>query len=362
MYPLASKRQIGGLGQAGGGAGGISLPYTFDPSALSDGALPSVWEGGADTWQISGGVVVNTPTLGSELLTDGGLEVGPYPSGQCASLSVKAGTPTLAESGDAYEGSRAQSFIGNANNDLLAFPYVTSPTANQWYIFSCWLKRTAGTVGRTTPSISQSSGTPAVASYGIAANESSYAERQIAKRANSTNQFTVAPFMRLAGSDDTILGDACSLKQAVHSTLFKIVDTKSVNQVVKVRNSWNGKTGVSGCVAKCSQDKTSFLVAYYWLQSSTPYAYCVLEKCVAGTYTQLIATWSNGGGAGNGGMPTTSQDLEIRVSGTTVQLFHNDIQVGTDQTVSDAEITGNTYAGLFDTGGNSLNRFFVSAS
>ena len=53
-------------GVIGGSGGGVALPYTFDPSALGDGALPSPWE--HTTYTISSGKIVNTPTLESELL------------------------------------------------------------------------------------------------------------------------------------------------------------------------------------------------------------------------------------------------------------------------------------------------------
>lgn len=359
MYPLASKRQIGGLGQAGGGAGGISLPYTFDPSALSDGALPSPWVG--NTFAVSSGVIVNTPTLGIELLTDGGLEAT-YTAGLCDSLTYKAGTPTVSESADAQAGSKAQSFTGVADNDELSFP-LTSISQGIWYVFSGYGKRTAGTSGRTVMRLYQASSTPAVSSMALGYNDETYIKRTAVKRAVNANQMRPTTHKATAASaTDTILGDSYSLKAAVAESLFAIIDTRTADMVVKARNNWDGRNGLSGVVAKCNQDKTSFLIAYYWLQSSVPLAYCVLEKCVSGIYTQLIATWSNSGGVGNGGMPTASQDLEIRTSGTTVQLFHNGAQVGTDQTVSDAEITGNTYAGFFETGGNSANRFFVSAN
>jgi hypothetical protein len=47
--------------------GGIRLPYSLDFSALGDGDLPGEWTGA--TWAISSGVAVNTPTVGSEILT-----------------------------------------------------------------------------------------------------------------------------------------------------------------------------------------------------------------------------------------------------------------------------------------------------
>lgn len=52
--------------------GGEFLPYLINFATLPDGALPNPWTGA--TWSISGGRLINTPTLNGELLTDGALE------------------------------------------------------------------------------------------------------------------------------------------------------------------------------------------------------------------------------------------------------------------------------------------------
>jgi hypothetical protein len=78
---------------------------------------------------------------------------------------------------------------------------------------------------------------------------------------------------------------------------------------------------------------------------------CYLDQCVDGTYTNLISqTVSYVAGA-------TLQAVKV---GQTVQLFYNDTQIGTDQTI-DAGIATNTIHGMFGTyGGNKLDRFFAS--
>ena len=47
---------------------GLALPYTVDFSSLGNGGLPSPWRGA--TWTILSGAATNTPTLGTEELTD----------------------------------------------------------------------------------------------------------------------------------------------------------------------------------------------------------------------------------------------------------------------------------------------------
>jgi len=66
----------------------------------------------------------------------------------------------------------------------------------------------------------------------------------------------------------------------------------------------------------------------------------VVDKCVAGTYTNLISaavTYSAG------------KEIKLVKDGTTVRAFYNDLAVGTVQTVSDAGIISNTKHGLFST-------------
>ncbi len=57
-----------------------------------------------------------------------------------------------------------------------------------------------------------------------------------------------------------------------------------------------------------------------------------LYKCVNGTYTQLISQAAAYAAYAN---------VEIRCNGTTVQLYYNDVQIGSDQTVSDTSILYN---------------------
>jgi hypothetical protein len=85
-----------------------------------------------------------------------------------------------------------------------------------------------------------------------------------------------------------------------------------------------------------------------------------LDQFIGGVRTNLIMEYSNSPTLGDGGLPTSSQWLEIRRSGTDVQLWHNDIQIGADVAVP-AQLVNQTAYGLFDTGGNEINMFFCGA-
>lgn len=343
---MHSKRLLTVLGQ-----GGVRLPYTFDPSGMSDGALPGAFssKGG---WTISSGHGVCSPTLGVELLTDGGLE-GTYTGGLCAALS-KTGTPTVAESADVHGGSKAQSFLADADGETLIFPFLT-PEANTWYLATGWGKST-GTNANKTMYLNQIGGKPLNNCYPRAWTSASYIQRKVAQFSNSTNALYFYAVAQNTGSDfETVIIDDFSLKKITTSTMFAMCKARA-DVTAKAKYTWD-RDGVCGVVARAnaSDNPSTYLQAFYF-NVSNAFAYCVLWKCVSGVYTQLIADWTNAGGAGSGGIPASTEWLEIRCSGTTVRLFHNNIQVGADQTVSDVN---GIYAGVFQSGGSQLEIFFV---
>lgn len=336
-------------GILGGGAAGITLPYTFTPPVSGAWAAPWV----APTWSAN----ANTPTLGAELLTDPGLE-GTYTGGKCDAMSTLS-TPTMSQSADVHGGSKAQSFTATAQNDAL-YQSIT-PLAQRWYQFSFWSKRTAGSSNNIWPNVYQGGSSPSVNNYANPVASATYTQKFITKRTANTGAMFAYPALENGTSGfETIIFDDISLKLIDTASMFATIETGAANMVVKTKWGWTNRDGLCGVIAKANAGMTDFLIAYYF-PISAAFTYCVLDKCVNGTYTNLIADWSNAGGAGSGATPANTEWLEIRVNGTTVQLFHNDIQIGTDKTVNDATITPNTLAGAFSSGGGSLlASFFVS--
>jgi hypothetical protein len=95
----------------------------------------------------------------------------------------------------------------------------------------------------------------------------------------------------------------------------------------------------------------NYLLAYKIAYRGTGWLYVGLLEWVAGVPATLIApTYMQAA-------DNAAHDLEIRMSGSTVSLWYNNVQADTDKTTN--VLTG-TRAGYFSTGGgNSLNRFFV---
>jgi hypothetical protein len=327
----------------------VKLPYTLTPSGLPDGAFPAGWTG--STWTISSGKGVCSPTLGAELLPDPGLEAT-YTAGLCASLSKSHAGVTCSESADVHGGSKAQTFLSDAANHYI-YKYLT-PTANTWYLYSGWAKRTAGTGSGVVLSRYQDASLPTTSSCTLPYTSATWEQYSLATRTKGTDLLIYYAALQKGTDYDTVIVDDLSLKAITQSSMLALRKARA-NATVKAKYTYDGN-GSCGVMARANaaSNPSTFLLAYYYRFEL--YTYCCLEKCVAGTWTTLIATFTNSPGSGGGGIPTNTQWLEIRCSGNTIQLFQNDIQVGTDQTVADVP---GMYAGVFQTGGSQLESFFV---
>ena len=291
-----------------------------------------------------------SPTLSAELVSDPTLE-GVYTAGLAAGLT-KGGSPTVAESADAHGGSKAQSFTPVANANYVSH-LINPATTGRIYIATAWGKRTAGTNSKVV----LGTGTNG---FPVAFNQSSYVQRRWVYRAPNTGAIAFGAYQNGTGYD-TIIMDDLSVKYITDlAEMFRLWDTGVVDMIAKIKATY-GRDGFYGVAAKIDSktNPQNGLVAYYRNYDNT-YCYCILDKIVGGVWTNLISTWSNVPGSGGGQQPTNSQWLEIRVSGTTVQLYQNNLQVGGNQTVNDAGIVNNTLAGVFGDGGTSLlASFFV---
>lgn len=332
---------------------GLILPYSVDFSTVPDGAMPAAFQGAG--WSVLGGNGICTPTLGAELLTDPGLEAN-YTAGLCDSLVVGAGTPTVAQSADVHGGTKAQSFIADADGTSIRFPQIT-PDDQSFYKFTAWGKRAAGAAGQVLPTLFQIGGVPALGTFGAPITGAAYAQRGAVQRTKGIGLlFGFPAYQSGATGYDTVIVDDCSLKKMTEASMMALIPAV-YDVTVKAKYTWD-KNSWAGVIARADAAiaPTTYLLATYSMHISGYFCFVDLYKCVSGVYTNLISTWSNSPGAGGGDFPTALQNIEIRCSGTTVQLFHNNIQVGADQTVNDV---AGTYAGVIQSGGSQLESFLA---
>lgn len=333
--------------------GGLSiLPLTVDFSALANGPLPAVFTGA--TWAIASGKAVNTPTLGAELLTDPGLEAA-YSSGRCTTLTV-GGSPTLAQSADAHGGTKAQEFTAVAFNNRLNWA-AAAAVARQWYQYSIWNKRTAGSASTVRARIDISNALP-TASQPMALIDAAYAQRKTAILATDTsNMFRYAAIETGSSSFETVVVDDGSYKALTFSSLFALITATQADVIMKcVPQTPMTDDSQVGLIARADTQSspTHFILALLQRHPTiTTSATVYLMKKVGNTYTVIANT---------GITLASGAYLELRCAGSTIKVYYNNAQVGTDQTVSDTEIVSNLYHGLFSTGDNNLLNFTLASN
>jgi hypothetical protein len=306
------------------------------------------WTAGAG-WKIQSNYARNSPTLGSDLLTNGDAE-GTYISGVAPSWSYVRGTAS--ESADAHTGIAAQQITNPAGNTGLVSSSTFAQTNGAWYLADVWAKTQAGSGGLASfayPEKVLGSGTAAAAGAG-------WTETFIGGR--STEDFSGNSLSLFAVSDavantNGVKFDSLTVKEVTLSSAIASIDSGISNRVrvnARVLNSSTARTpvGIVACLDSTSNPQ-NFLIAYINGTGNRLW----LEKCVGGVYTTLIsaATISYG----------SNRDLSIEKDGETVRVYYYGAKIGTDQTVSDAGIINNTRHGIFSIDGvSSLNDFSVT--
>ncbi len=273
-----------------------------------------------------GMVWVNTPLLSvTDLLLNPDFE-GTYVSGVAPSWA-KTGTPTPSESSDFYSGAKSQELTASSSFSNSVSQVTTAP-ANLWYRYSAYVKRVSGTgTGRITWS----------AGAVMTTTSDSYAQLSACWRPASAN-----PTFYCYGSavGDVLRFDFASLKQIITASLFATrfygsgVSAYSVPALIIA-----GHQG--GLVSWLDNPANPQNYLQAWINLAT--GKIQLDKVVGGTLTAGI-------------VPATTityvawKVVEIKRTGVnTFQLWYDGVQIGSDATVSDAEIIGNSYFGLFST-------------
>ncbi len=329
----------------------LRLPYTVDFSTKADGKLPKWFLG--DTFSIASGKATNTPEAGANILADDpGLESA-YTDGLNGYVTVAIGAPTVAESADAHGGTKAQQATATGNTDAIWFSWPrVNGIIGAWFRFSVWAKRTAGANGHTIMSMFNTDAKPGT-NASVEITSAAYKKYQASLIAGSATFVYPYGFKQNgAAGYDTVVFDDGVAEKLTSATLFALVKQKvSRLASVKVKPATLEDGTWSGVVAWASgtEDPDTFLLAAFNRHVESGYTDAALLKCVAGTWTVMIASTAL----------ETVEDawLEIRpVDNDTVGLYYNNVQVGGDIDVADVP---GKYCGFLITGGNNVKGFFV---
>lgn len=315
---------------------------------FSDGfeALSSIWT--APNGSVSGGNLVISPTLGAELLTDGGLENWASATNLTSWTEILTGTSTInQESAIKNGGSYSVRIDVDASNSIVYIEqHITSGSGNlgKWVYISSHQRGSApGKTSRT--GIGGTTG-----QNGINRNPGTTWVQYHSTYRLLNDGTNIVQLSRSNAESASVFFDDISAKQVTLSTCLA-----TVNKGLTTRRLLGGGEVVAGTQAgkiaalDSAASPANFLLCYH------DGANVKLEKCVAGTYTSLISktvTYVAG----------VLPNLRLRRSGANLlaDVTYNNAVVGTQQTISDAGIIDNTIDGLFSTySGNTFSDFQV---
>ncbi len=295
---------VDGAGNANTAATQFTIFFGLENFTYSDGALPSPWTGA--TWTIAGNAALNTPTLGSELLTNGDMSSDTGWTIQTG-WTIAAGVATKAPSA-------AQALLyqpvgtaeGWAQNIFTLSSYVAGAFRSA---FGANVMPTAGVAANGTYTTTYRHSTSTGARCGVVGS--------------------------LAGNG---VVDNVSHKNLTLAQLFATLPSVSVASVTaQVIITVSPIHTQAGHVLNLDSVTTpqNFVIAYL------DGANARLDKCVAGVYTNLTSGAVTFGATSN---------LKLVKSGDDYSLYYgavgSETQVGTTQTISSMN---GTIHGLFST-------------
>lgn len=301
-----------------------TLPLNIDFTALEDGALPSPLVG--STWSIVGGKAVNTPSKSSDIVANGSMETGNPPTGWAVQ-----GTPTIYEqsAAQAYDGVNSLHVVANAATQ--GGKQTITPIDGEFYDISVRRYRVSGTsqvvfTGAFATNLSSSGFT------------GTWAEFNATEAAASSSADI---YLRMTGGAGESYFDAAKVRLLPKADIMALIDAQRAD--ASVQGAWtitaNYQAGVVARVDNASSPQN--LIRCYHNRTNL-----IVRKLVNGVWSAPLlntpATYAAGA------------KVRLDCSGVTVKAYYNDVQVGSDLTVSDASIVNNTLHGLLSSNAANL--------
>lgn len=318
-----------GLGHAEGVAGGVG-----------EGGGSVTWTG--STWANSSGTTTNTPTVGSELLTDGGLETWTGATDLTNWTEQIAGTSTVnQEASVIHGGTYAARFAVDASNSVAKISQTIANTNGDWLLVTLWAK--ASTTGKSI-AVDENSGSNVGRTLALT---TTYQQFTVLIKSTLTN--TDVGVKRLTGGSASLYIDDISVKVLTFASLFASVSVSTADVVATVKITRSAGT-FSGLVVALDSASTpaNFIIVYIDGNGNVN-----VDKMVSGTRTNVAST-----------AITYSAGAPLRVikDDTKVRVYYNDVQVGSELTISDVSVIDNTLHGLFATdAGNTFDNYTLYA-
>lgn len=244
------------------------FPSFIDNFERADGAAGNGW--GSQVTIVNGKAVI-TPTLGSELLTDPGLENWSSSTNLTSYNESVSGTSTVnQETVDVHGGSSAARLAIDASNNGASFNQVVTMASAEWLVIQGWIKTSV--VGRSARMDLGAAVGPATT---LTATYTRYRQGRLSAAANPA-----LVFGRSTAGSSNLYYDDLSAKLPTVATLFGGRPALSFPpRVVKAR--WTRATGAP-CGAAIIADADNYLYAY-----DNGAGTMLLRKVIAGIGTQV---------------------------------------------------------------------------
>lgn len=301
-YPL-SPAKIDGFNRANGALGVLDTGETWNHTG----------------WLVSTNKAMSVPTLGSEMVTNGGFasDTTGWTASNSTLASVAGGS-----SGNCLE-------ITNVGANLgIAYQAITT-VVGQWYYCEVSSKNGSTTgifmVGTTLGGSEYFNKTP---------NSGSWVGRSSLFRATTTTTYITLK-TGVATDALTTLYDTVMLKPVTLSTTMATVETNQKDFVMSLETTPIQSGGI-GIVA--SLDSYSNPQNFVILEIVNSFNVARMTKCVNGVYTVLFSVslaYKSG------------RVLKLVKSGTSYSFYYDGILQSTAQTVTDSSIISNTLHGMF---------------
>ncbi len=332
----------------------------YDTFARSNGVLGSteaawsngeaitqfVWQFTAGIWTIASGKATSNPGLGSEIVTNGGMETGNPPT----DWSGGAATATqVADERTGGAGTKSAEVTGDGTAVSFHFhQFASGVDQDRWHRLAGWGKNIDCNANIGLLHQDHSADRPIISHTLTTWTFQEYIRCSI----NEVN-LEVGVFGADYGMDGVYRMDDISLKYLTTADLFAVVDfgAASVDASVAITmpdGLSQRPAGLVICLDSISSPAN--YIAVYIRNTYNPAAYELLvDKVVAGTRTNLLRESI---------AYVAGYALRAAKIGANVDAYYNGVQIGASQTVSDAGIVSNDLHGLLNTSSaNTLDTF-----
>lgn len=310
-------------------------PYAFTDAFAGTGALGADWTG--STWARVNGELINTPTLGSELLTNGDMETGNPPTGWLEDTGA-----TLTGVADERTGGSGAQSLNVARNTHFSAAYKSTGSGQvEWHYAVAWMKNISATDIYHISAVGESQHQ----------TSTSWTRVLVTRRIPTATPITFLFRITDSPGQQARLDDA-SIKKITRSSLFATTDKGFADASLIAPAMSAHQLGTQAGIVMCMDDDANpanFVTAYLAEGIANPQS-ITIEQCVADTY----------------GAPVTvelAHSLSKHFSAKTIgnQLYvyygtdHFGTLVGGAPITLNAALVGNTKHGLMSTA--EVNKF-----